>query len=59
MCVEGKSAFAFSPAPVNPIANSTTLSVFTAASGPVGAQTAIQGWIAINVAGTQRFIPYW
>jgi hypothetical protein len=59
MCVEGESAFAFSPAPVNPIANSTTLSVFTAASGPVGAQTAIQGWIAINVAGTQRFIPYW
>ncbi len=27
--------------------------------GPSGAQTAIQGWLLINVAGTNRYIPFW
>lgn len=28
-------------------------------NGPTGSSTAIQGWISILVAGTQRFVPYW
>jgi hypothetical protein len=40
-------------------ANATTACVFTAASGPAGAQTAIQGWLLINVAGTDRYMPFW
>ena len=40
-------------------ANSTTACLFTATSGPAGANTSIQGWIKINVNGTVRFLPYW
>lgn len=40
-------------------ANGTTASVFTPASGPTGAHTAIQGWIALNINGTVRYLPYW
>lgn len=32
---------------------------FTANVGPTGANTAIQGWLTIRVAGTVRYIPYW
>lgn len=36
-------------------------SVATAMSsvGPTGANTAIQGWLALDVAGTTRYLPYW
>lgn len=27
--------------------------------GPTGAQTTIQGWLLINVNGTNRYIPFW
>ena len=27
--------------------------------GPTGAATTVQGWLAIKVAGTARFIPFW
>jgi len=27
--------------------------------GPTGANTTVQGWLAIAVAGTTRYIPYW
>jgi hypothetical protein len=41
------------------VANSTTACVLTAASGPDGAQTGVQGWLKIDVGGTDRFIPFW
>ena len=36
-------------------------SVATAISsvGPTGAQTTIQGWIRVDVAGTPRYVPFW
>ena len=36
-------------------------SVATAMSnvGPTGAQTAIQGWMRVDVAGTPRYVPFW
>lgn len=40
-------------------ANDTTACVFTANVGPVGANTAIQEWLTININGTARFIPCW
>lgn len=44
----------------NTSANGTTAAVFTAASAPAGAATAIQEWIVIrNAAGTTRYIPCW
>lgn len=43
----------------NIAANDTTASVLTPLSGPVGAQTSIQGWVQISVGGTPRFIPFW
>ena len=27
--------------------------------GPTGAQTAIQGWLRVNINGTDRYIPFW
>lgn len=41
------------------VANSTVACTFTANSGPTGAATSIQGWLAVKVGGTARFIPYW
>lgn len=41
------------------VANGTVASAFTASVGPTGAGTSIAGWLAIKVAGTQRYIPYW
>lgn len=41
------------------VANGAVLSVFTPASGPTGAATAIQGWLKINVSGTDHYVPYW
>lgn len=41
------------------VANAAVASVFTANVGPTGANTAIQGWLAIKVGGTARFIPFW
>jgi len=40
-------------------ANGAVAKTFTASQGPTGAQTAVQGWLRINVAGVDRFIPYW
>lgn len=41
------------------VANGTVASAFTASVGPTGASSSILGWLAIKVAGTQRYIPYW
>lgn len=41
------------------VANGTVACTFTASAGPTGAATAIQGWLAIKVGGTARYIPYW
>lgn len=41
------------------VANGSVASVFTPVSGPTGAATAIQGWLKINVSGTDHYIPYW
>lgn len=42
------------------VASGTGLSVFTAAQGPAGANTAIQGWTSfIDSAGVTRYQPYW
>ena len=41
------------------VANGTVASTFTASSGPTGAATSIQGWLAIKVNGTARYIPFW
>ena len=57
MCVEGESIFAFSEG-ITPIPLGTAAAVLTANKGPAGC-TAVTGWIAINIAGVQRFIPYW
>lgn len=40
-------------------ANGSVACLFTAASGPTGAQTAIQGWLKLNCNGTLRYIPMW
>lgn len=40
-------------------ANDTTACVLTADSGPVGANTAVQEWLTININGTTRYIPCW
>ncbi len=40
-------------------ANGSVACLFTAASGPTGAQTAIQGWLKWNVNGTLRYTPFW
>lgn len=40
-------------------ANSTTACVLTAASGPAGANTAVQEWLTIDINGTTRYIPCW
>ena len=40
-------------------ANGTVAALFTATSAPTGAQTAIQGWIRVDVAGTPRYVPFW
>jgi len=57
MLVEGESTFAFSER-ITPIPLGTAAAVLTANKGPAGC-TAVTGWIAINIAGVQRFIPYW
>ena len=57
MCVEGESIFAFSEG-ITPIPLGTAAAVLTANKGPAGC-TAVTGWIAINIGGVQRFIPYW
>jgi len=57
MCVEGESIFAFSGG-ITPIPLGTAAAVLTANKGPAGC-TAVTGWIAINIGGVQRFIPYW
>lgn len=44
---------------VNNVANGVVACVLTANSGPTGAQTAIQGWLKINVGGTNRYVPFW
>ena len=41
------------------VANGTVACVLTASSGPTGASTAVQGWLAIKVGGTSRYVPYW
>lgn len=41
------------------VANAAVGCVFTASVGPTGAGTAIAGWLAIKVSGTNRFIPFW
>lgn len=40
------------------VANGTVATAITSV-GPTGANTSIQGWLAIKVAGTLRYIPYW
>lgn len=40
-------------------AKATVACAFTANVGPTGANTAIQGWLTVKVAGTVRYIPYW
>ena len=40
-------------------AKSTVACAFTANVGPTGANTAIQGWLTVKVAGVVRYIPYW
>lgn len=40
-------------------ATGSTACVFTPASGPTGANTAIQGWVLLDVGGTTRYIPFW
>ncbi len=39
-------------------ADGAVVTTFTGV-GPTGAQTTIQGWMKINVAGTLRYIPFW
>lgn len=42
------------------VANGAVLCVFTAAQGPTGASTAIQGWEKFkDASGTTRFRPFW
>ena len=41
------------------VAKGSIATTFTASSGPTGAQTALQGWLRMNIAGVDRFIPYW
>lgn len=43
----------------NPVADGSVACVFTATQGPTGAQTAIQGWMRVNMNGTDRYIPFW
>lgn len=45
--------------PIVTVANGTVACVLTASSGPTGAQTAVQGWLRINISGTYRYVPYW
>jgi|GEM_PF-4832379 len=40
------------------VANASTATAMSSL-GPAGANTTIQGWVALDVAGTTRFIPYW
>ncbi|HPS76526.1 MAG TPA: hypothetical protein PLS53_00060 [Thermoanaerobaculaceae bacterium] len=40
------------------VANGTVAAVLNS-SGPTGANTAIQGWLRVNINGTDRYIPYW
>jgi len=44
--------------PVAPVANGTVACVLSGV-GPTGSQSAIQGWLRVNINGTDRFIPYW
>lgn len=41
------------------VSNGSVACAFTANAGPSGAATAIQGWLAIKVNGTPRYMPYW
>ena len=41
------------------VANGSVASVLTANAGPTGAATSIQGWLKININGTNHYIPYW
>ncbi len=42
----------------NAVANATTATIMTNL-GPAAAQTTIQGWLRLSVAGTDRFMPFW
>ena len=39
-------------------ANGTTAVTLTSL-GPATAQTTVQGWLKVNINGTDRFIPFW
>ena len=42
------------------VASGSGLCVFTAAQGPAGANTAIQGWTSfVDPGGVTRYMPYW
>ncbi len=43
---------------VNGVANGSVATTITSL-GPTGAQTTIQGWMRIDINGTDRYIPYW
>ncbi len=42
----------------SPTANGAVVVTVTGV-GPTGAQTTIQGWMIVNVNGTDRFMPFW
>lgn len=53
-------AFQFNAAPGThkALAANGSVAVTVTSLGPTGAQTTIQGWIKVNVAGTLRYIPF-
>jgi hypothetical protein len=40
-------------------ANESSALTFSSSAGPTGAATTVQGWLRVNVNGSDRFIPYW